>query len=63
MKNNETPLKNAPTGLRCEVFSVRFSPNDAFLAAGCGRGTVCIYNVSTHQEHQGSYRAKTNGKN
>lgn len=33
-----------------EVFSVSFSPNDAFLAAGCGRGTVCIYNVSTHQE-------------
>jgi len=33
-----------------EVFSVQFNANDTLLATGCGRGTICIYNVSTHQE-------------
>ena len=30
-----------------EVFTVRFSPDDRFLAAGCGDGVVRIYNAVT----------------
>mmetsp|Transcript_113046 Transcript_113046/g.200401 ORF Transcript_113046/g.200401 Transcript_113046/m.200401 type:complete len:347 (-) Transcript_113046:87-1127(-) len=37
-----------PTG--SEVYCVRFSPDDNFLAAATGHGAVCVYNVSTGQE-------------
>ncbi|CAM9492679.1 unnamed protein product, partial [Chrysoparadoxa australica] len=30
-----------------EVFSVRFSPDGKFLAAGCGDGAVRVFNVDT----------------
>lgn len=33
-----------------EVYCVRFSPDDSFLAAASGHGAVCIFNVSTGQE-------------
>lgn len=36
--------------LGTEVYCVRFSPDESFLASGCGNGCVSIYNVSTSQE-------------
>lgn len=41
-----------------EVFSVRFSPDDGFLAAGSAKGLVNVYNVSTGQE---AYRLNLGG--
>lgn len=41
-----------------DVFSVRFSPDDAFLASACALGQVNIYNVSTGQE---AYRLNRTG--
>jgi len=41
-----------------EIFSVRFSPDSAFLAASTAHGQVSVYNVSTGQE---GYRLNTSG--
>lgn len=41
-----------------EIFSVRFSPDNAFLAASNAHGQVSVYNVSTGQE---GYRLNRNG--
>lgn len=30
-----------------EIFSVRFSPDDQYLAAACGNGSIRVYNVAT----------------
>jgi len=40
------------------IFSVRFSPDDAFLAAASDRGPISIYNNSTGRE---AYRLNRNG--
>lgn len=33
-----------------EVFCVRFSPDDQYLAASCGNGTIRVYNTSTGKQ-------------
>merc|ERR1719326_887595 len=33
-----------------EVFCVRFSPDDQYLAAACGNGTIRVYNTSTGKQ-------------
>jgi COMPASS component SWD3 len=33
-----------------DVFSVRFDPNDKYIAAGCKDGTIRIYNLSSKKE-------------
>ena len=38
------------SNLAAEVFSVRFSPDGRYLAAGCGDGAIRVFNASTGTE-------------
>ena len=43
------------SNLAAEVFSVRFSPDGRYLAAGCGDGAIRVFNASTGTESYQSH--------
>ena len=46
------------SNLAAEVFSVRFSPDGRYLAAGCGDGAIRVFNASTERKAPTSRRTR-----
>ena len=49
------------SNLAAEVFSVRFSPDGRYLAAGCGDGAIRVFNASTGTESANLTSNSSNG--
>lgn len=52
IKNSDVKITHKYTlgDLNMATFCVRYDPNDKYIAAGCGDGTIRIFNVFTGKQ-------------